>query len=161
MPGVSEPAPLGSALAQVKQAGQAGQAKVRQRRPFVDTNVLLYLISADAAKAERAEQVLAGRIVISVQVLNEFANVVRRKHSLDWAELQQVLAGISSFCEVLDLTLATHQRGLALARRYPLSIYDAMIAAAALEAGCDSLLSEDFPAGQRIDGELVVVNPFL
>ena len=155
MPGVSEPAPLGSVLAQVR------QAKVQQRRPFVDTNVLLYLISADAAKAERAEQVLAGRIVISVQVLNEFANVARRKHSLDWAELQQVLAGISSFCEVLDLTLATHQRGLALARRYPLSIHDAMIAAAALEAGCDSLFSEDFQTGQRIDGQLLVVNPFL
>ena len=158
MPEVSEPAPLGSALAQV---GQVAQSRVQQRRPFVDTNVLLYLISADAAKAERAEQVLAGRIVISVQVLNEFANVARRKHSLDWAELQQVLAGISSFCEVLDLTLATHQRGLALARRYQLSIYDAMIAAAALEAGCDSLFSEDFQTGQRIDGELLVVNPFL
>ena len=158
MPEVSEPAPLGSALAQV---GQVAQSRVQQRRPFVDTNVLLYLISADAAKAELAEQVLAGRIVISVQVLNEFANVARRKHSLDWAELQQVLAGISSFCEVLDLTLATHQRGLALARRYQLSIYDAMIAAAALDAGCDSLLSEDFQTGQRIDGQLVVVNPFI
>ena len=158
MPGVNGPAPLGSPLAQVRQAGQAA---LRQRRPFVDTNVLLYLISADAAKAERAEQVLAGRIVISVQVLNEFANVARRKHSLDWAELQQVLAGISSFCEVLDLTLATHQRGLALARRYQISIYDAMIAAAALEAGCDGLFTEDFQTGQRIDGQLLVVNPFL
>ena len=158
MPGVNEPAPLESPAGR---AGQARQAALRQRRPFVDTNVLLYLISADAAKAERAEQVLAGRIVISVQVLNEFANMARRKHSLDGAELQQVLAGISNFCEVLDLTLATHQRGLALARRYQLSIYDAMIAAAALEAGCDSLLSEDFQTGQRIDGELLVVNPFL
>ena len=154
MPGVNEPAPLGSPLAQVR------QAKVRQRRPFVDTNVLLYLISADAAKAERAEQVLAGRIVISVQVLNEFANVVRRKHSLDWAELQQVLAVISSYCEGLALTVATHQRGLALARHYQFSIYDAMIAAAALEAGCDSLFSEDFHTGQRIDSQLLVVNPF-
>ena len=164
MPGVNEPAPPWSPAGQAGQAGltgRTGREALGQRRPFVDTNVLLYLISADAAKAERAEQVLAGRIVISVQVLNEFANVARRKHSLDWAELQQVLAGISSFCEVLDLTLATHQRGLALARRYQLSIYDAMIAAAALEAGCDSLLSEDFQTGQRIDGQLLVVNPFL
>ena len=152
MPVVNEPAPPWL---------PAGPAGLRQRRPFVDTNVLLYLISADAAKAERAEQVLAGRIVISVQVLNEFANVARRKHSLSWDELQQVLAGLLSFCEVMDLTLATHQRGLALARRYQLSVYDAMIAAAALAAGCDSLLSEDFQAGQRFDGQLVVVNPFL
>ena len=96
-----------------------------------------------------------------MQVLNEFANVARRKHSLSWDELQQVLAGLLSFCEVMDLTLATHQRGLALARRYQLSVYDAMIAGAALAAGCDSLLSEDFQAGQRFDGQLVVVNPFL
>ena len=85
MPGVNEPAPPGSPAGP---AGRAGQAGMRQRRPFVDTNVLLYLISADAAKADRAEQVLAGRIVISVQVLNEFAIVARRKRSLDWAELQ-------------------------------------------------------------------------
>ena len=158
MPEVNEPAPPWLPLAQ---AGQAGQAGLRQGRPFVDTNVLLYLISADTAKAERAEQILAGRIVISVQVLNEFANVARRKHSLDWDELAQVLAGIGSFCDVQDLTLAVHQRGLALARRYQFSLYDAMIAAAALEAGCSSLLSEDFQAGQRIAGQLRVVNPFV
>ena len=152
MPGVNEPAPPWS---------PAFRPGVQPIRPFVDTNVLLYLISTNAAKAERAEQVLSGRIVISVQVLNEFANVARRKHSLGWDELQQVLDGISSFCEVFDITRATHQRGLALARRYQFSVYEAMIAAAALEAGCDCLLSEDFQAGQRIDGQLVVVNPFL
>ena len=87
MPGVNEPAPPGSPAGQAVRAGLAGRTglsgrdALRQRRPFVDTNVLLYLISTDAAKAERAEQVLAGRIVISVQVLNEFANVARRKHS--------------------------------------------------------------------------------
>ena len=152
MPAVNEPAPPWSL---------AGHPVALARRPFVDTNVLLYLISSDTAKAERAEQVLAGRFVISVQVLNEFANVARRKHSLAWDELQQVLDGIGSFCEVEDITLATHQRGLALARRYQLSVYDAMIAAAALEAGCDTLLSEDFQTGQRLDGQLTVVNPFL
>ena len=74
MPEVNEPAPPWAV---------GGPTGAVHSRPFVDTNVLLYLISADAAKAERAEQVLAGRIVISVQVLNEFANVARRKHSLD------------------------------------------------------------------------------
>ena len=160
MPGVNEPAPPWSPAA--RPGGLSVRPAVRPAvRPFVDTNVLLYLISSDAAKAERAEQVLSGRIVISVQVLNEFANVARRKHSLAWDELQQVLDGISSFCEVFDITRATHQRGLALARRYQFSVYDAMIAAAALEAGCDCLLSEDFQTGQRFDGQLVVVNPFL
>lgn len=128
--------------------------------PFADTNVLLYLISHDAAKATQAEKLLSARVAVSVQVLNEFANVARRKRSLDWHELNETLAGIHHFVELYPLTLDTHRVGLALAERYRFSIYDAMIAAAALQAGCDTLLSEDFQAGQVIDGRLKVVNPF-
>lgn len=129
-------------------------------RPFVDTNVLLYLLSSDVAKADRAEAVLAGRIVISVQVLNEFANVARRKLRLEWSAIEQALRDIRRFAEVFPLTLETHERGIALASRYQLTVYDAMIAAAALEAGCETLASEDFSAGQRLDGRLTVRNPF-
>jgi predicted nucleic acid-binding protein len=129
-------------------------------RPFVDTNVLLYLISTDVAKAARAERLLARRIVVSVQVLNEFANVARRKRSLDWAELAQVLAGIRQFADVRALTLDTHERGLSLAQRYQFGIYDAMIAAAAIEAGCETLMSEDFQAGQVLADRLTIRNPF-
>ena len=128
--------------------------------PFADTNVLLYLISRDAAKARRAEKLLSARIAISVQVLNDFASVARRKHSLEWTELVEILAGIRHFAELQPLTLDTHLHGLALAERYGFSLYDAMIAAAALQAGCDTLLSEDFQAGQVIDGRLKIVNPF-
>ena len=129
-------------------------------RPFVDTNVLLYLLSSDAIKADRAEAVLAGRIVISVQVLNEFANVARWKLRLEWSAIEQALRDIRRFAEVFPLTLETHERGIALASRYQLTVYDAMIAAAALEAGCETLASEDFSAGQRLDGRLTVRNPF-
>ena len=129
-------------------------------RPFVDTNVLLYLLSDDAAKANRAEALLAGRIVISVQVLNEFANVTRRKLGLDWPEVVQALLDIRRFADVHPLTLDTHERGIALAKRYQLSVYDAMIVAAALEAGCETLASEDFSAGQRFEG-LTIRNPFV
>ena len=128
--------------------------------PFADTNVLLYLISHDAAKARRAEKLLAARLAISVQVLNEFANVARRKHSLAWPELRETLDGIRHFVDVRPLSLDTHLLGLALAERYRFSIYDATIAAAALQTGCDTLLSEDFQSGQLIDGRLRVVNPF-
>jgi predicted nucleic acid-binding protein len=128
--------------------------------PFVDTNVLLYLLSGDEAKADRAEALLAQRVVISVQVLNEFANVARRKMGLAWPIVEQALSDVQRFAEVRPLTLATHQGGVALARRYQLSVYDAMIAAAALEAGCTTLASEDFSAGQRLDGRLTIRNPF-
>ena len=129
-------------------------------RPFVDTNVLLYLLSDDAAKADRAEAVLADRVVISVQVLNEFANVAKRKLGLGWNELAETLADLRRFADVRSLTIDTHDRGLALAQRYQLSVYDAMIAAAAIEADCAVLLSEDFQTGQVLDGRLTVRNPF-
>lgn len=129
-------------------------------RPFVDTNVLLYLLSTDAAKADAAEALLAARIVVSVQVLNEFVSVARRKFALEWLELTQVLTDIRRFADVRDLNLATHDRGLALAQRHQLNIYDAMIAAAALDAGCTTLMSEDFHGGQVFDRRLRVRNPF-
>jgi len=128
--------------------------------PFVDTNVLLYLLSDDAAKADRAEALLRERIVISVQVLNEFANVARRKLRLEWSAVSQALLDIRRFAEVRPLTLETHERGIVLAKRYQLSVYDAMIAAAALDAGCETLASEDFSAGQRLERRLTVCNPF-
>jgi predicted nucleic acid-binding protein len=130
-------------------------------RPFVDTNVLLYLISDDAAKASRVEPLLAGRIVVSVQVLNEFANVARRKHALPWPALTEVLGGILHFAEVRPLTLDTHLRGRVLAERYGFSVYDALIVAAAIEAGCGTLLTEDLQHGQWIEKVLTIRNPFL
>jgi len=129
--------------------------------PFVDTNVLLSLLSDDQEKADRAEALLAARVVISVQVLNEFANVARRKMTLDWPTVEQALADLRRFADVRPLTLATHEAGIALARRHQMSVYDAMIAAAALEAGCTRLLSEDFSDGQRFEGRLTVRNPFV
>lgn len=131
-----------------------------QLRPFVDTNVLLYLLSDDARKADLAEAVLAGRILISVQVLNEFANVARRKFMLEWSEVVEMLADIRRFAEVRPVTAETHDLGISLAQRYQLSVYDAMIAAAALEAGCRTLVSEDFQHGLRLQGRMTVRNPF-
>lgn len=128
--------------------------------PFVDTNVLLYLLSGDTAKSSRAEAALAGGIVVSVQVLNEFANVARRKLGFDWDEIDDVLSVIRRVADVRPLTLETHQRGLALAARYRFGIDDAMIVSAALLAGCARLLSEDLQSGQRIDDRLTVMNPF-
>ncbi|MES2228643.1 MAG: PIN domain-containing protein [Pseudomonadota bacterium] len=128
--------------------------------PFVDTNVLLCLLCDDEAKADRAEALLAGRIVIGVQVLNEFLNVTRRKMGLPWPEVEQALTDVQRFADVRPLTLATHRQGLALAKRYQLGVYDAMIAAAALEAGCTTLASEGFSHGQRFEGRLTVRNPF-
>lgn len=133
----------------------------RTALPFVDTNVLLYLMSADAAKADRAEALLARRAVVSVQVLNEFASVARRKMRLDWPVIEETLNDLRRFVDVKPLTVQTHERGIALAHRHQLSVYDAMIVAAALEAGCSTLVSEDLSNGQRFESRLTVRNPFV
>jgi len=126
---------------------------------FVDTNVVLYLLD-DGPKADRAEAVLAQGPRISVQVLNEAMVNCRRKAGLSWDETNIFLSGIMALCPVDDITLHTHEVGRALAERYGFSVYDAMIAAAALIAGCSTLYTEDMQDGLLVEGQLRLVNPF-
>jgi predicted nucleic acid-binding protein len=126
---------------------------------FLDTNVLLYLLSPDAAKADRAEALIAAGGVVSVQVLNEFAYVATRKLALSIAEVREILATIRAVCIVKSLDVETHDAGLALAEQHRLSIYDALIVAAALQAGCRVLLTEDMQHGRSF-GRLRIRNPF-
>ncbi len=126
---------------------------------FFDTNVLLYLLSDDAAKADTTEALLAERGFISVQVLNEAAAVCIRKFKMPWPEVRVFLDALKACCEVLPITLTTHESAVALAARYRLSFYDALICAAALESGAETLLSEDMHDGLSI-GRLQLRNPF-
>jgi predicted nucleic acid-binding protein len=126
---------------------------------FFDTNVLVYLASGDAAKADRAEAAVAAGGAISVQVLNELANVARRKMRMSWAETHTLLGTLRGLLTVHPLTIETHETGLELAERYGLSIYDAMIAASALHADCDTLWSEDMQHGMALEG-LRIADPF-
>lgn len=127
---------------------------------FFDTNVLVYLASSDHGKAERAERTIANGGTISVQVLNEFTNVARRKMLLSWGETHDFLSLLRRLLDVVPLTIASHEAGLELAQRYQLSTYDAMIAASALHADCDTLWSEDMQDGAVLDGSLHIRNPF-
>ena len=126
---------------------------------FADTNVVLYLLD-DGAKAERAEEILGQGPRVSVQVLNEALVNCRRKAGLSWEDTGAFLEGIKSLCPVEDLTVQTHQVGRALAEKYQLSVYDAMIVSAALIAGCTTLWTEDMHDGLLIEDQLRVVNPF-
>lgn len=127
---------------------------------FIDTNVLVYIASGDPMKSDRAEEIVGDGGTVSVQVLNELANVARRKMRLSWPETHDLLGAVRTLLQVQPNTVETHQTGLALAERYGLSIYDAMIAASALHADCDTLWSEDMQDGLVIDGRLRVTNPF-
>jgi predicted nucleic acid-binding protein len=127
---------------------------------FFDTNVLVYLASGDAKKADLVEVAIAKGGSISVQVLGELANVARQKMQMSWDETHAYLDMLCDLLTVHPLTVETHETGLRLAERHGLSIHDAMTAAAALHAGCDTLWSEDMQHGMALDEGLRIVNPF-
>lgn len=131
-------------------------------RPFLDTNVLLYALAAGDPRAAVAHEVLAQGGVVSVQVLNEFASVARRKLGMTWPEVDAVLDAVVTLCpDPVPLTLDLHSTGLRVAARHNTSVYDAMIVAAALQAGCDTLWTEDIATGTVIDRRLAIRNPFV
>jgi predicted nucleic acid-binding protein len=131
-----------------------------ESRPFLDTSVLLYLLSEDEFKADRAEALLNARGVVSVQVLNELANVGIRKLGLTWQQVGDLIAAVRERCEVEALNEEVHDDARRLAERYRLSFYDAVIVASALFASCVVLYSEDMQHGLKIDGALTIRNPF-
>lgn len=127
---------------------------------FLDSNVLVYAFTADR-RAAVAQTLLQTRPVISVQVLNEFTNVARRKLGMDWQEVAEAISELRVLCPtILALDLATHDEALRIAERYGYSIFDALIVATALQAGSDTLWSEDMQDGIVIDGRLRISNPF-
>jgi len=127
---------------------------------FLDTNILISLASDYATKADRAEAIVREGGTTSVQVLNEVANVARRKMLWSWREARGFLSSLRELLTVHPVTVDTHELGLALAERYQLGVYDALIAASALLAECDKLWSEDMQDGMTIDGRLRIINPF-
>jgi predicted nucleic acid-binding protein len=129
-------------------------------KPFLDTNVIVYAFSADDPRSEKAYALLEAGGVISVQVLNELVNVWRRKQRRAWDEIQ---AGLDVVKVLLGtpqpLTVELHEAAIEIARHYELSIYDSLIVAAALHAGCSILYSEDLQHRQTME-RLTIRNPF-
>jgi predicted nucleic acid-binding protein len=132
---------------------------------FLDTNILLYAYDLDApAKRSVAMAIVEeawrqpGRTALSVQVLQEFhVHFVRRGHPV--AEATLIVGDFSSW-NVIEKSLALFQRGLWLQSRWQISLWDAMILAAAESSGARELLSEDLNHGQNY-GQVSVINPFL
>jgi predicted nucleic acid-binding protein len=128
-------------------------------KPFIDSNVVLYLFSSDMVKADRAESLLLSGGLISVQVLNEVASVCLRKLKMSWEDIDTVLETLKSSCEVLPVTLASHEKAVGLAKRFQISLYDANIVATAILSGADTLFSEDMQNGMSMES-VNVVNTF-
>jgi len=131
-------------------------------KPFLDTNVVLYAFRQGDARSQRAEILLAAGGTLSVQVLNEFVNVARRKLYQSWEEVRRALGILRVFCpDPAPITIETHDRAVQIADRHGYSIFDSLIVAAALERQCETLYSEDLQAGQVIEGRLRIKNPFI
>lgn len=128
---------------------------------FFDTNILIYAVADDDPRSAIAEELLSQGGAISVQVLNEFASVARRKLGLSWPETTAALSAIRALCEApTPITAELHEAGVELAEAHDLNLYDALIVAAALRDGCAVLYSEDMQDGRRFEGRLTVRNPF-
>ncbi len=128
---------------------------------FFDSNVLLYTLAENDPREAVAARLLATGGTISVQVLNEFAAVARRKLRLSWPEVTQALDAIRALCPPpLPVTLATHEAALGIAGRLGYSIHDSLMIASALGASCATLFSEDMQDGQVIENRLTIRDPF-
>jgi predicted nucleic acid-binding protein len=130
-------------------------------KPFIDTNVLVYAFASNDSRKEKAEELLTAGGMISVQVLNEFVNVLHRKQQRDWDEIIEALEVVTTLLDrPMPLTLDIHASAIKIARAHRFSFYDSLIVAAALEAGCSILYTEDLQHGRKF-GQLTITNPFL
>lgn len=129
-------------------------------RVFFDTNILLYVAGSDEQKARHAEELIAQGGTTSVQVLNEIANVARRRMRLSWKSTRAFILRFAQLLDVVPLTVETHRQGLEIAAQYELSVYDAMILSAACEARCTVVYSEDMQHGLSVADGPVLIDPF-
>jgi predicted nucleic acid-binding protein len=133
---------------------------MKDDKAFFDTNVLLYAFTKNDPRSVIAERLLVRGGVIGVQTLNEFVAVAVRKLAMSWGEVLDALGALRTLCPTpLPLTVRTHDAALHIAGRYGYHIYDSLVIAAALEARCGALYSEDMKDGQKIEG-LTIRNPF-
>ena len=130
-------------------------------KAFFYSNVLIYAMVSGDSRRERAQQLVAQGGVISVQVLNEFVAVARRKMRMPWKDVIEALDAVRIlFPSPVPIALETHEAALRIAQQRGYGIYDALIVAVALEAGCSILYSEDLQDSQVIGKRLTIRNPF-
>ena len=132
---------------------------------FLDTNILVYLFDeVDNEKRETAEHLVQQSLhnetgCISYQVVQETINVITRKLNAPPEKARQLLDHVLTPLWRVNPTRTLYERGLDLQTRYRFTFYDSLIVAAALEAGCETLYSEDLRHGQQVDG-VTITNPF-
>lgn len=130
-------------------------------RAFADTNVAVYAESADGEKSKRARSILESSPVISTQVVNETIAALTGKYGFSKSDAHEVAGALMDLCEVVSVDEGTVREAMKLAVRYQLSHWDALIVAAAIQASCDLIYSEDMQHEQVFDDRVSVKNPFI
>jgi len=133
---------------------------------FLDTNILVYAYDQhEPNKQQRAQELLADGIeqenlVLSVQVLGEFFNVVTRNIPQPFtSDEARDIIGTISILPVQEIDLALVNRAIDTHKMYQIAYWDALIISAAERAGCKMIFSEDLSDGQAYH-EILVCNPF-
>ena len=126
---------------------------------FFDTNIVVYA-QERGEKGNIARALLAEGGYLSVQVLNEFASVSSRKQGRTWPEIEDAVSDILALVKPpLSITIDLNRQARRLASEIGFSFYDALIVAAAIKAGCQTLYSEDMQHGRTV-GSVTITNPF-
>ncbi|MCE2500879.1 MAG: PIN domain-containing protein [Dehalococcoidia bacterium] len=135
---------------------------------FFDSNIFVYLFErTDFDKYLRARALVSENLAnrsgcISYQVVQETLNVIARRAGAGSERVARFLQEtLIPFWQInqINPTPELYRSGLNIQARYGFSFYDSLIVAAALEAGCSTLYSEDMQDGQQIEG-LTIRNPF-
>jgi predicted nucleic acid-binding protein len=137
-------------------------------RFFLDTNIAVYCFDSSAPrKQETAKELVthaasSGTGVVSFQVLQEFCNVASNSRRLNLAP-DRIMAYVSLVLQPMNqiaTSPALLERALSIRQAHGFAFYDSLIIAAAQEAQCTALYSEDMQHGQLL-GSLKIINPFL
>ena len=132
---------------------------------FLDTNVFVYMFDeTDPIKRQRAETLVGNSLInstgcISYQVVQETLNVLTQRINVSIESATLMLDDILIPLWQINPTPELYRMGLRVQSRYGFSYYDSLIVAAALEAGCTRLYTEDLQHGQQIQ-QLTILDPF-
>jgi len=128
----------------------------------LDTNVLIYCHEQpDVIKRNIALNILDLSPVISSQVLSEYLNVLKRIYKLPKEELMTLCLGNIEGCIIQSITISTLKLAKQIIYRYDLQLFDSIIVASSIEAGCNVLYSEDMHHNLIIEQKLKIINPFI
>ena len=127
----------------------------------IDTNILIYSHDQNAGNKQNiARNLIIESPIVSTQVVSEYINVLKRIMKVPKQEIISTCLPNLKRCNIFKIDTITLQRADSLMQRHDFQIFDAIIIASALEAGCQYLFSEDMQHNMKIDKQLTIINPF-